>query len=413
VRNQAGNLNVSRLWSADDQQNAQTKKDESKPQDSDEQTETSVAIRLISVEEGNIAILDRSVSPNYDTRLTAVSGKVTDLRPKAERAELKLNGVLGESAKLSLTGWFTPYAEKSNMQLEGTIRSYALPPLNPYATEYVSHRIQRGQITMDVKYTMEEGKVKAVADVVLRQVRVGERTGDEFVRRIGIPLELAVALLEDINGVIDLRFAITDESGFKVNIASLIWEAVRNAVVRAITAPFRLVGNILTLGGRVGEIRIDPIPFEPGTREISSHAAQQITKLAELLNDKPRLDLKIFGGASRAEIESLKQKKFWEMLETTQINDYQEALIELYGNMGGSNKPAAPLEPETEESLERYVLEQINIKEEDLRELGRMRAEIVKQQLVEGGVDPERLSALAPENITSDPKAAVEIQLVS
>jgi hypothetical protein len=101
------------------------------------------------------------------------------------------------------------------------------------------------------------------------------------------------------------------------------------------------------------------------------------------------------------------------MLEATQINDYQEALIELYGNMGGSNKPAAPLEPETEESLERYVLEQINIKEEDLRELGRMRAEIVKQQLVEGGVDPERLSALAPENITSDPKAAVEIQLVS
>ncbi|HEX6174083.1 MAG TPA: hypothetical protein VF089_08715, partial [Candidatus Binatia bacterium] len=101
------------------------------------------------------------------------------------------------------------------------------------------------------------------------------------------------------------------------------------------------------------------------------------------------------------------------MLEATQINDYQEALIELYGDMDGSNKPAAPLEPATEESLERYVLEKINIKEEDLHELGRVRAEIVKQQLVEGGVDPERLSALAPENITSDPKPAVEIQLVS
>ncbi|HEX7226840.1 MAG TPA: DUF748 domain-containing protein, partial [Candidatus Binatia bacterium] len=240
VRNQAGNLNVSRLWSADDQQNAQTKKDESKPQDPDDETGTSVGIRLISVEKSNIAILDRSVSPNYDTRLTAVSGKVTDLRPKAKRAEIKLDGLLGDSAKLSLSGWFTPYTAKSNMQFEGTIRSYALPPLNPYATEYVSHRIRQGQITMDVKYTMTEGKVKAVADVVLRQVRVGERTGDEFASRIGIPLELAVALLEDINGVIDLHFAITGESGLKLNIASLIWEAVRNSVVSAITAPFRL-----------------------------------------------------------------------------------------------------------------------------------------------------------------------------
>jgi hypothetical protein len=413
VRNQAGNLNLSGLWSADDQQNAQENKDQPQPQGTDGETGTSVAIRLISVEKSNIAIVDRSVSPNYDTRLSAVSGKLTDLRPKAERAELKMNGLLGDSAKLSLSGWFTPYTEKTNMQFEGTIRSYALPPLNPYATEYVSHRIQRGQITMDVKYTMDEGKVKAVADVVLRQVRVGERTGDEFISRIGIPLELAVALLEDINGVIDLHFAMTGESGLKLNIASLIWEAVRNSIVSAITAPFRLVGNILTLGGRVGGLRIDPIPFEAGTREIPSQASEQITKLAVLLNKKPKLDLKIVGGASRAEVDALKQKKFWEMLESTEIKDYQEALIELYGDMGGPSKPAAPLEPVTEESLERYVMERINITEEDLRELGRARAEIVKQQLVERGVDPERLAAVSPESITSEPKPAVEIQLDS
>ena len=413
VRNQAGKLNASRLWSADDPQNGQTKKDEPKPQGIDGEAGTAVAIRLISLENSNVGILDRSVSPNYETRLTAVSGKLTDLRPKADRAELKLNGILGNSAKLNLSGWFTPYTEKTDMQFEGTIRSYDLPPLNPYATEYVSHRIQRGAITMDVKYTMDEGQVKAVADVVLRQVRVGERTGDEFIRRIGIPLELAVALLEDINGVIDLQFAITGESGFKLNLSSLIWETVRNAIVRAITAPFRLVGNILTLGGKVGQVRIDPIPFEPGTREIRSRAAGQMTNLAELLNNKPKLDLKIIGGATRAEIDSLKQEKFWEMIEATGMNDYQEALVELYGEMGGSNKPQAPLAPRSEESLERYVLERINITEEDLRELARARAEIVKQQLVKAGVDPERLSAPAPENITGEPIPAVEIQLVS
>ncbi|HET9788569.1 MAG TPA: DUF748 domain-containing protein, partial [Pyrinomonadaceae bacterium] len=315
-------------------------------------------------------------------------------------------------AKLSLSGWFTPYTEKTNMQFEATIRSYALPPLNPYATEYVSHRIQRGQITLDVKYTMDEGKVKAVADVVLRQVRVGERTGDEFARRIGIPLEFAVALLEDINGVIELHFAITGESGLKLNIASLIWDAVRNSVVSAITAPFRLIGNILTLGGRVGQIRIDPIPFEPGTRQIPSRGAEQIAKLAELLNNKPKLDLKLVGGATRAEIDSLKQKKFWEMLASTEVKDYQRALIELYQKMGGAIRPETPLESKTEESLEEFVLERINITEEDLRELGRARAEIVKQELVQRGVDSERLAAAAPDNIGTAPEPTVEIHLL-
>ena len=265
---------------------------------------------------------------------------------------------------------------------------------------------------MEVKYTMAEGKMKAVADVILRNVRVGEKTGDEFVKRIGIPLGMAVALLEDINGVIDLHFTITGESGLKLNIASLIWEAVRNSVVSAITAPFRLIGNILTLGGRIGQVRIDPIPFEPGTREIPSRGAEQIAKLAELLNNKPKLDLKLVGGATRAEIDSLKQKKFWDMLASTEVKDYQRALIELYHKLGGVTEPETPLESKTEESLERFVLERIDITEEDLRELGRARAEIVKQELVKRGVDSERLAAAAPDNIGTTPEPTVEIHLL-
>lgn len=410
VRNKDGRLNLTRLWAADEQGNSAPAEKENKNVN---ETGTIVAIRLISVDKSNIGIVDRSVSPNYDTKLSEVSGRLTDLRPKARRAELKLQGVLGESANLSLSGWFTPYSKETNMQFEGTVRSYGLPPLNPYATEYVSHRIQGGQITMDVKYTMTEGRVKAAADVVLRQVRVGERTGDEFIRRVGIPLELAVALLEDINGVIDLQFAITGERGFTLNIASLIWEAVRNSVVSAITAPFRLIGNILTFGGRIGGVRIEPIRFKPGTREVQAKSAEQLGKLTELLRQKPKLDLRIIGAASRSEINVIKQNQFWEMLGSTEAKGYQNALVELYRKMGGVTKPVAPLDSIAEESLERFVLERIEISEAELLELAQDRAESVKQQLVSRGLDPERLSAIARENITNDTDPAVEIELVS
>ena len=408
VRNRDGSLNLTRLWAASEKQNAEPAQQE---RASANETGTDVAIRLITIEKSDIGIVDRSVSPNYDTNLTRVSGKLTDLRPKARRAAVDLQGVLGDSANLSLSGWFIPFTNEPNMHLAGTIRSYALPPLNPYATQYVSHRIQRGQITMDVRYTLEEGQVEAAADVVLRQVRVGERTGDEFVRRIGIPLELAVALLEDINGVIRLQLAMSGDTGLELDVPSLVWNAVRNAIVRAITAPFRLVGNILTLGGRIGGVRINPIRFEPGTQKIQAESAEQLDGLTEILREKPKLEFNIVGAASRGEIDALKQNQFWQMIDSTEAKGYQTALIQLYRQMGGIAKPATPLDPIAEESMERFVLDRIKVTEEELRELARGRAEIIKEQLVRRGIEPERLAAIVRDNVADEP--AVEIELVS
>lgn len=410
VRNRNGSLDLTRLWAVNQKQGFESAQQE---RASANETGTTVAIRLITVDKSVIGIVDTSVSPIYHTKLSRVSGRLTDLRPRAGRAELKLQGVLGDSANLSLTGWFIPFTKQPNMHLEGVIRSYDLPPLNPYATQYVSHRIRRGQITMEVKYTLEEGQVEAAADVVLRQVRVGERTGDEFISRIGIPLELAVALLEDINGVIRLHLAMSGDTGLELNVASLVWGAVRNAIIKAITAPFRLVGNILTLGGRIGGVRIDPIRFEPGTQELQTKSSQQLRDLTELLKEKPKLNLNIVGAASRGEIDTLKQKKFWQMIDATEAKGYQTALIQLYRKMGGITKPAIPLAPIAEESMEQLILERIKVTEQDLRELARGRAEIVKQQLVRRGVEPERLAAIARDRIAADTEAAVEIELGS
>jgi hypothetical protein len=174
-----------------------------------------------------------------------------------------------------------------------------------------------------------------------------------------------------------------------------------------------LIGNILTFGGRIGGVQIEPIRFQPGTREVQAKSAEQLGKLTELLRQKPKLDLRLVGAASRSEIDAIKQKQFWEMLDSTEAKDYQNALVELYRKMGGVTKPVAPLDSIAEESLERFVLERIEISEADLLELAQDRAESVKQQLVSRGLDPERLSATARENIANDTDPAVEIELVS
>ena len=158
-------------------------------------------------------------------------------------------------------------------------------------------------------------------------------------------------------------------------------------------------------------MRINPIRFEPGTQKIQAESAEQLDGLTEILREKPKLEFNIVGAASRGEIDTLKQKKFWQLIDSTEATGYQTALVQLYREMGGITRPATPLEPIAEESMERFVLDRIKVTEEELRELARGRAEIIKEQLVRRGIEPERLAAIVRDNVADEP--AVEIELVS
>ncbi|HEX2225882.1 MAG TPA: DUF748 domain-containing protein, partial [Candidatus Binatia bacterium] len=407
VRGREGQLNLMRLRSRDAQERSRSTHGQ------ENGGETTVGIHSIVVDESAISILDRSVSPNYNTSVTRLDGKIIDLLPSAKRAELKFAGRLGDSASLTATGWFTPFAEKPYMHVEAAVRSYALPPLNPYATEYISHRIRQGQITTEIDYTLKGDELQATAEIVLRDLRVGERTGDEFAQRIGIPLELAVALLQDISGVIRLQIAMTSESGPQLDIGNLIWTAVRNAIVRAITAPFRLVGNILTLGGRIGEIRIEPVAFESGTRELRAGSQKQLERLAGLLKEKPKLELRLSGNVTQSEIDALKKTKFWERIQSAEGGGYEEALIQVYRDLGGITRPRTPLTRIAEESLEKFVMERLDVSGEELQKLASDRAEIVERELHERGIDPQRLSATAGASPVAGETPTVHVEIVS
>ena len=405
VRGKDGGLNLTRLWSAPEQEGSSPARQEKK--------ETSVAIHSVTVNESAIAVLDRSVSPNYTTTVSKLRGTLSRFLPGTKRAELELEGILGDDAILRLGGWFTPFSEKPLAQLQGTIRSYALPPLNPYATAYISHRIRQGQITTEIDYTLKGDEIQATADIVLRDLGVGEKTGDEFAQRVGIPLELAVALLQDINGVIRLRLAMDSESGPRLNIGELIWRAVRNAIVRAITAPFRLVGNVLTLGGRIGALHIEPVTFRPGTRELEPAGQKQLDQLATLLKEKPKMELNLIGHVTQSELDALTKKKFWERIQSAEGKGYEEALIQVYRQLGGITRPTTPLAPIAEESLEKFVMDRLGFSDEELRRLATDRAKIVQRELQERGIDAQRLSASADEQPLKNNDPGVHIDIVA
>ncbi len=138
---------------------------------------------------------------------------------------------------------------------------------------------------------------------------------------------------------------------------------------------------------------------------------EHLEQLADLLKEKPKLELKLNGNAAQDDVDVLKKNKFWEKIETAKGRNYEEALIQVYRQLGGITRPRAPLAPRAEESMEKFVMEHLDINDEELQKLARDRALVVEKELRDRGIDPLRLLANAAENplITETPSVQIEI----
>lgn len=97
---------------------------------------------------------------------------------------------------------------------------------------------------------VEARQLAAEYRFVVNQLQLGERV--ESPDAVSLPLQLAVALLKDRNGVIDIDLPVRgtlDDPKFRLG--PIIWKAVVNLLLKIVTSRFRLLGNLFG-GGRGG-----------------------------------------------------------------------------------------------------------------------------------------------------------------
>jgi hypothetical protein len=139
-----------------------------------------------------------------------------------------------------------------------------LAPLSPYAGKYAGYAIERGKLSMDLHYSVQpDGRLEATNHVVLNQLAFGDRIESPSATKL--PVRLAVALLSDRHGVIDVNLPISGSiNDPNFSIGGVIWQAIANLIVKIVTSPFALFSG----GG--GE-DLSTINFQPGTPVMVQH----------------------------------------------------------------------------------------------------------------------------------------------
>jgi hypothetical protein len=161
--------------------------------------------------------------------------------------------------------------------------------MSPYTIKFAGRRIDEGRGDVELTYKVDEGELSATNNIVLRDIELGERV--EAPDALDLPLDLAVSLLKNKEGVIDLTIPVSGSvSDPNFDMSAVIGQAINQAVTNIVTAPFKFLGGLF---GSDNEEPIDNVRFRPGDSGLAPPEQEKLQKLAGALAERPQLAINI------------------------------------------------------------------------------------------------------------------------
>ncbi|MGB3425377.1 MAG: DUF748 domain-containing protein [Castellaniella sp.] len=251
-----------------------------------------ISINSVTLKRGRMIFNDHFVRPNYRAELSAIEGTLTAVSStRPAPAKVRVTGRVYGTAPLSVSGTVQPFARYLALDLNASAKGVDLPRFTTYSSKYVGYAIERGKLSVDLHYQIKDRALQAGNKVLLNQLTFGKPSDSPDALKL--PVLLAVALLKDANGNIDINLPIAgslDDPQF--SIGGIIVQVIVNTITKAVTAPFRLLAS--AFGGGEDLSRID---FAPGIATLDDTAKSNIATLVKALSDRPSLKMDIIGRA--------------------------------------------------------------------------------------------------------------------
>ena len=366
-----------------------------------------VHIGQVTLTRGRLNYTDNFIKPNYTANVGDLTGRIgafgTDT--STAPATLTLQGQLDDNAPVDIGGTINPLTPEAFLDITARANGIQLANLSPYSGKYAGYPITRGRLNVDVHYLLNQRKLTAENHIFIDQLTFGDRIEGAGITHL--PVKLAVALLKDSEGRIDVRIPVTgslDDPQFSVS--GLVWRAIGNLIVKAVTSPFRLLASI---GG--GREDLGYVEFAPGSDVLDANAQTKLADVAKILTDKPSISLDIVGRVDPAKDETgLRKVMVDDLVHQEQVEDkgadttpptadeqdtylkraYKHASFPKPKNLVGLTKSQPP------EEMRALMESNMPVDADALRHLAERRANAVRQWL-QGKVDDKRVFVVAPK----------------
>lgn len=251
-----------------------------------------VSIERVKIDNGELEFADLSLSPQFGTHINALSGVVNGLSTSPDTtAQVELDGKVDEFGSARIRGSIQPFRATDLTDLKLAFHNIEMNRLTPYSGKFAGHKIESGKMSVDLEYNIKKRQLSGESKFVINKLKLGEHVDSPDA--IKLQLDLAIAILEDSDGVIDLDLPITgslDEPQFSYG--KIIWKAIVNVLGKIITAPFRVLGKLLG----VSSDKLEAVAFDPGSAVLAPPELEKLKTVAQALAKRPGLKLDIAPG---------------------------------------------------------------------------------------------------------------------
>ncbi|TLP35164.1 DUF748 domain-containing protein [Arcobacter arenosus] len=320
------------------------KKEESKEKEVEEKTVKKVSkqksdfkfdVGPVKIQNMKMTFEDKNLPIPFKTNIDELEGSFSRLNSSNSKpTKLQLEGKVDKYGYTKIVGTVDINDIKLLTDTNLLFKNIAIKNFTPYSGKFVGRKIDSGKLNLDLKYNIKKSDLSAQNSVIISDIKLGEKV--ESPDAVNLPLELAIALLEDSDGIIDIDLPISgnvDDPQF--SIAPIVWKVFTNLIVKAITSPFALLGAMLG----IDEEKIKSMDFEFGKSDIIPSEKETLDSIAKLLAKKPKLAIKIKPiynpQKDKKALQDIKFEQFVlkRMEKIPQGDDYKEALEEFYNEL--------------------------------------------------------------------------------
>ena len=247
-----------------------------------------VNIGKIELKQGYSDFADYSLILPFVTEIKALNGSIDSISSDQQKpAKLVLQGKVFDLALVDIKGDYQLKNGDSDITLSFT--HMPLPLITPYMAEFAGYTIEKGQMALDLKYTIKKGELQAQNKIYIDQLTLGDHVANPHAS--SLPLHLAIALLKDSSGKINLDFPVSGSlNDPHFSFESFIADAFSNLITKVAASPFTALGSLLDQDRDYSAVK-----FKPGSSELSAEEISKLDQLGKALNTKAELNIEIKG----------------------------------------------------------------------------------------------------------------------
>ena len=255
-----------------------------------EESSFPITIASFKLIDGTMDYKDFNLPLNFATHIHSLHSQAKDISTSSSQpTELTLNGKIDQygKAKITATSQLSDPQAFSEIQLD--LSNVDITSASSYSGKFAGYAIDAGTLGLNLDYRIEQGQMRGDNHLLLEHLTLGDAVDSPDA--VSLPLKLAVALMKDIDGNIDIDLPVEgDLNNPEVHIGGIVLKAFGNLLVKVAASPFTLLGGLFENGDGSG---LDSVAFSPGASLLTNNEQQSLDQLAQALQQKPALGLGI------------------------------------------------------------------------------------------------------------------------